>query len=268
MIAAMGGQHPSTLPSHADEPWRDFVGLMIQRLPLHMAPNQLARLRDEPGAYRFPEELAADLRALFNGLVEIGAGLLAEQDVRPVLRAVETFGFHLAQLDIRQNSAYHDEAMGQLLSAAGLDGAQFGDWTEEERLRFLDRELRSPRPFLHANASAGPEADSVLECYRVLGRHIERWGSAGIGALIVSMTKRRSDLLVVYLLAREAGLTRYSAGWARLPAAHRPALRDHLRSRARPGHPARVPGSPRHARQPAPATGRRGRARAAGNGRL
>ena len=126
-----------------------------------------------------------------------------------MLRAVETFGFHLAQLDIRQNSAYHDEAMAQLLTASGLDGAEFGDWTEEERLRFLDRELRSPRPFLHANASAGPEADSVLECFRVLARHIERWGSAGIGALIVSMTKRRSDLLVVYLLAREAGLTQF-----------------------------------------------------------
>jgi phosphoenolpyruvate carboxylase len=77
-----------------------------------------------------------------------------------------------------------------------------------ERLRFLEKELRSPRPFLHPSASAGPEADAVLGCYRELARHIEQFGSRGIGALIVSMTRRLSDLLVVYLLAREAGLLR------------------------------------------------------------
>ena len=48
----------------------------------------------------------------------------------------------------------------------------------------------------------------MLGCYRVLARHIERYGANGIGSLIVSMTRRLSDLLVVYLLAREAGLLR------------------------------------------------------------
>jgi len=209
MIEALGGRKPSTLPAHADEPWRDFVGLMIELLPLHTAPNQLAALREEPGTYRQPAELEAHLWLLHNSLVEIGAGRLAALDVRPAIRAVETFGFHLADLDVRQNSAYHDKAIGQLLTAAGLDGADFGDWPENDRLSFLERELRSPRPFLHANASAGPEADSVLGCFRVLARHIERYGTAGIGALIISMTRRRSDLLAVYVLAREAGLTRW-----------------------------------------------------------
>jgi phosphoenolpyruvate carboxylase len=182
---------------------------MIELLPLHMAPNQLAALREDPGTYLYPAELQAHLWLLHNSLVEIGAGRLAALDVRPVIRAVETFGFHLADLDIRQNSAYHDKAIGQLLSAAGLDGEDFGDWPETERLSFLERELRSPRPFLHANASAGPEADSVVGCFRVLARHIERYGTDGLGALVVSMTRRRSDLLAVYLLAREAGLTRF-----------------------------------------------------------
>jgi phosphoenolpyruvate carboxylase len=209
MIEALGGRKPSTLPAHADEPWRDFVGLMIELLPLHMAPNQLAHLREEPGTYLYPSELEAHLRLLHDSLVEIGATRLAALDVRPVLHAVETFGFHLADLDIRQNSSYHDKAIGQLLSAAGLDGADFGDWPENDRLSFLERELRSPRPFLHANASAGPEADSVLGCFRVLAAHIQRYGPAGTGALIVSMTRKRSDLLAVYILAREAGLTRF-----------------------------------------------------------
>jgi phosphoenolpyruvate carboxylase len=208
MMAALGSRQPSSLPAHSDEPWRDFVGLMIEKLPLHMAPNQLASLREAPGTYLYPKELEAHLRVLHDGLMEIGAGRLAALDVQPVLRAVQTFGFHLADLDVRQNSAFHDKAIGQLLSAAGLDGEDFGDWPENDRLSFLERELRSPRPFLHANASAGPEADAVLGCYRVLARHIEKYGTDGIGALVVSMTRKQSDLLAVYILAREAGLTR------------------------------------------------------------
>jgi phosphoenolpyruvate carboxylase len=121
---------------------------------------------------------------------------------------VEVFGFHLAQLDIRQISVFHAKALSQLLGAAGLSADDWEDWSELERLRFLEKELRSPRPFLHASASAGPEADAVLGCYRVLASHIEQFGVSGLGALIVSMTRRLSDLLVVYVLAREAGLLR------------------------------------------------------------
>ncbi|MFN0066704.1 MAG: phosphoenolpyruvate carboxylase, partial [Limisphaerales bacterium] len=153
-------------------------------------------------------ELAADLAALQAALEEAGAGRLAGQDVAPVRRALDVFGFHLARLDVRQNSAFHVRALSQLMAAAGLDGSQWEDWSEAERLRFLDRELRSPRPFLHPSASSGPEADAVLGCYRVLADHLAGPGAEGLGALIVSMTRRVSDLLVVYVLAREAGLLR------------------------------------------------------------
>ena len=53
----------------------------------------------------------------------------------------------------------------------------------------------------------GPEADAVLSTYRVLASHRARFGPDGLGALIVSMTRDLSDLLSVYLFAREAGLT-------------------------------------------------------------
>ena len=55
--------------------------------------------------------------------------------------------------------------------------------------------------------SAGPEADAVLGTFRVLADHLREYGPDGLGALIVSMTQRASDLLSVYLLAREVGLT-------------------------------------------------------------
>ena len=204
----LGDAGRAVLAQNADEPWRQFAELTLARLPIEIAPQQLAQVREGAGRYQFAEELAADLRTLHDSLCAVGAQRLADSDLRPVLRAVQVFGFHLAQLDVRQNSVFHARALSQLMTAAGLDGSQWEEWSEAERLRFLDKELRSPRPFLHPTASAGAEADAVLDCFRVLAAHIARCGADGIGALIVSMTRRLSDLLVVYVLAREAGLTR------------------------------------------------------------
>lgn len=207
-VAALGAEAAAVLELHPGEPWRQCVELMLARLPVEVSPGQLARIQEGSGRYSEARELAADLGSLHASLVEAGAARLADHDVGPVRRTLDVFGFHLARLDVRQNSAFHVRALSQLMSAAGIDGSQWEDWSEPERLRFLERELRSPRPFLHPSASAGPEADAVLQSHRVLAQHIGRHGADGVGALIVSMTRRVSDLLVVYVLAREAGLLR------------------------------------------------------------
>lgn len=197
---------PAIPPETLAEPWKRYVELLLRRLPLEEAPGTHAVLRDSPTTYRFSAELLKDLDTLHASLVDAGAHRLAESDVEPVRRLTEVFGFHLAQLDIRQNSVFHARALTQLLNAAGISSEPWDDWSETDRLQFLENELRSPRPFLHPSASAGPEADAVLACYRTLVGYIERYGPNGIGSLIVSMTRRLSDLFVVYLLAREAGL--------------------------------------------------------------
>jgi phosphoenolpyruvate carboxylase len=70
----------------------------------------------------------------------------------------------------------------------------------------LEAELKTCRPFTLPTMQIGPEADAVLNCYRMLSDHIQHYGARGLGSLIISMTRSVSDLLVVYLLAREAGL--------------------------------------------------------------
>ncbi|MEO6054457.1 MAG: phosphoenolpyruvate carboxylase, partial [Chthoniobacterales bacterium] len=181
------------------EPWRWYVKQMMARVPGNP---------DAQYCYTQPEELADDLAALSAGLQEIGAGLLVERDVRPVIRVLEIFGFHLASLDIRQNSRFYRHALSELMTFAGLDGKGFmNDWTEEKRVEFLSKELTSPRPFLPAGETApGPHSSAVLECFRVLAQEIESYGREGIGSLIVSMTTEVSDLLIVYVLARDGGL--------------------------------------------------------------
>ena len=197
---------------YPDEPWRRYVLLMRAKLPLEARPTDRSRIREGENRYRFATELDEDLRVLEESLVEIGAVRLAKDSVAPVRRALSVFGFHLAVLDIRQNSRFHDEALGQILEASGQNGADFAEWDEERRLAFLICELESPRPFLYHDSGIGPQADAVLSCYRVLNRYIRNYGHAGIGSLIVSMTRRVSDLLVVYVLLREAGLMRWENG--------------------------------------------------------
>jgi phosphoenolpyruvate carboxylase len=190
----------AALKRNIGETWRQYVNLIRMRLP--NVEGQLGH-----GQHRSPEGVIADLLFLRETLIEVGAGRIARAELDPLLRFLRTFGFHMAVLDIRQNSAFHDKAIGQLLAATGQDDANFAQWDESRRLGFLDSELRSTRPFLREQASIGPEADAVVACHRALVGHIEHYGSAGLGSLIVSMTRSVSDLLSVYLLAREAGLT-------------------------------------------------------------
>jgi phosphoenolpyruvate carboxylase len=202
----LGERGREALERNPEEPWRQSANLMLARLPVDMGRADVARAADEPGRYRRAAELLEDLELLRAALTGTGASKIADADVLPLVRAVQCFGFHLAALDIRQNSRFHDLAVSQLLTAAGVDGADFPEWDEGRRLELLNRELASPRPFVHPETRVGPEADAVRDCYRVLVDHLDRRGPEGLGALIVSMTRSLSDLLVVYLLARETGL--------------------------------------------------------------
>ncbi len=213
-IAKLRAENPNSEPiarQHSDEPWRQYVMLLQAKLPLTVGVgDEPVALNGSPHFYRSPHELDEDLALLDETLSDVGAKRLADSAVWPVRRALDVFGFHLAALDIRQNSKFHDQAIVQILAAIGQPAPDFGEWDESRRLEFLNRELESPRPFLYHGSSIGEQADAVLGCYSVLRRHLRDHGRDGIGALIVSMTRQFSDLLVVYLLAREAGLMRWT----------------------------------------------------------
>lgn len=192
MRARLGEPFHDIVAQNPGEPWRQLVCAMIAWL----------------GNYKSSRELIADLGTLSHSLEAIGARRLARTEVAPVVHSVQTFGFHLAALDVRQNSAFHDMAVAQLLVAAGIDGADFADWDEPRRRELLDRELRSARPLAPIGAAIGPEADKSLAALRALADAANAHGYDTLGALIVSMTRRVSDLLVVYLLAREVGIAK------------------------------------------------------------
>jgi phosphoenolpyruvate carboxylase len=191
------------LDRQTEEPWRQLANLMATLIGEQINGKE---------GYANPAELTADLDLISRTLSASGCRLLEEQAIRPLRHKIEMFGFHLATLDVRQNSEFHDQAIAEILTAAGVeDGGSFPNWPEDKRLEFLNTELQSSRPFLHDGARIGEYADNVLDTYRVLVRHWKHSGTAGLGSLIVSMTRQPSDLLAVYLLAREAGLMSHSA---------------------------------------------------------
>ena len=211
-LSARSPDSASAINRNPDEPWRQYLNLMQQLLPIDKNGEPLPE-PDPVTHYQSADEVLHDLDIFSRSLNEIDARLISKHDVEPVARKIEAFGFHLAALDIRQNSRFHDAALSQLLTEAGIeDGEHFADWPEEKRLRFLNEELKTSRPFVRHRHGLGTEADAVLACYRVLYKQIRRFGSRGIGSLIVSMTRSLSDLLVVYLLCREAGLLKKHDG--------------------------------------------------------
>ncbi len=187
-----------TLAPLSHEPWREYV--QVLRIRLDDARNH------PESPYSRPEALRADLILLSDSLEAVGAVRLAKSEVEPILLHLETFGFHMAALDIRQNSEFHAKAIAQLLQAAGFEDWNFAAWDFEKRRAFLDQELNSLRPIAPRLGTLGPEATAVLEAYQAVADYIGAYGPAGIGSFIVSMTQDVTDLLVVYIFAREVGL--------------------------------------------------------------
>ena len=208
MVQELGPDYgPQALYRNENEAFRQFANLMVAKLPVDTQRGHAVQLAERAGSYVHSQQLVSDLNLLQRALIEYGAEAVAYEEVVEVRRVVEIFGFHLAALDIRQNSAFQDKAVGQLLEAAQFSETDFENWDEAKRLAFLNEELQSGRPFTHPRVELQHNARAVLDCYRTVERHTATYGINCIGAFIVSMTRSLSDLLVVYLLAREAGLT-------------------------------------------------------------
>jgi len=185
--------------SKLQEPWTAFVQALR---------TQLDKLN--------AEELTQHLEQLGLWLIETKAQRSVHTYVRPVIRLLHSIGLHLARIDIRQNSEFYEKALSQMMAAAGIQDAEnFAQWTDADKLHFLNNELAHPRPLTHASMPLPAEAKEVRETLSVVAEHIANYGKAGVGALIVSMTRNLCDLLTVYVLAKEVGLTAQESGTLR-----------------------------------------------------
>ncbi|MGJ8650706.1 MAG: phosphoenolpyruvate carboxylase [Opitutaceae bacterium] len=181
------------------EPWSTYVNCLNQQLETLSS-----------------ETLQKHLDQLSNWLSEANAQRSADTYVRPLLRLLESIGLHLARIDIRQNSEFYETALSQMMVAAGVEDAKnFPAWSEEAKLNFLNHELSTPRPLTHKSMQLPKEAAEARNTLAVVAKHIKQYGTAGVGALIISMTRNLVDLLTVYVLGKEVGLTYQDKGHLR-----------------------------------------------------
>lgn len=199
---ALGIQGEKAVLRNPYEPWRQYVGLLAAKLDNTISNDFF----DSNSYYKSSKDLQEDLKFLRDILVDNGMKGIAEDVLFPIERTISCFGFHLAKLDIRQNSSFHDKAISQILKTNGEQDCDFEHWDEEKRVNFLNKVLDNHSTITDITVSYGAEADNVLDCYRVVRQHINQYGSDGIGSFIVSMARNLSDLLVVYLFMRETQL--------------------------------------------------------------
>ena len=196
------------LREHPNEIFKAFVLLLLDKLPIDVTQEYNMELEDRENSYKHSDQLIEDLDLLYKALETYGIPEVAHVDVGRCRRILQVFGFHLAQLDIRQNSECHEKALLQLVKASlgEKESRQIGS-SQEEKRKFLDAELKINRPFLLKHAQTGTEARNVIESLQVVSNHIARYSDRSLGKLIISMTRNAEDLLTVYLFMRETGLT-------------------------------------------------------------
>ncbi|HEX4376420.1 MAG TPA: phosphoenolpyruvate carboxylase [Steroidobacteraceae bacterium] len=199
-------------PARSDEPYRRAITGIYARLAATYqkltgrAPARAASVAAEP--YADVRGLRQDLVALEQSLLARAGGALGRGGaLTRLIRAVETFGFHLATLDLRQNSDVHARVVAELLKVAGVED-NYGALKEDARVELLRRELNSARLLASPYASYSAETMSELAIVRAAARAHELYGPDCITTYIISKCDSVSDLLEVNVLLKEAGLYR------------------------------------------------------------
>jgi phosphoenolpyruvate carboxylase len=171
---------------HRDMPYRVLLRLIAARLQ--------ATYDDAAFPYESAQEFLADIRLIGASLKAnkgAGGGLFAVQRLR---RRIETFGFHMLTLDIRQNALVHRRVVGEALGEKG--------WLEASpeqraaRLRSALERRESPQQKLSS------EGRRTLAVFQAIAYCRRKYGKRAIGPYIISMTHGPDDVLSVLLLAR------------------------------------------------------------------
>ena len=199
---------PDTSPHRSGEPYRLAVSGIYARLTataLRLDVGITRRPVGEAAAYADVGEFKTDLDILYRSLISNNSGVIARGRLRLLRRAVDCFGFHLASLDIRQNSAVHERTVAELIDAA-MPGMSYLALNEEARIALLAGELRNARPLTSAFVKYSEETAGELAVFHAAAEAHAKFGSDVIPQCIISMCKGMSDMLEVAVLLKEAGL--------------------------------------------------------------
>ena len=210
-MQALAERSPDRNAHRVDEPYRRALIGMYARLAATLQTltgTEATRHAVAPqNPYGAPQELVDDLRTIEQSLYAHHGGALTTQRLRPLIRAVEVFGFHLATVDLRQSSDKHEAVVAELLRTARI-APDYSALDEDAKRALLTGLLNDARGLRVLGAEYSAHAQSELAIFEMARRMRQQFGHEAIRHYIISHTESVSDLLEVLLLQKEAGLLR------------------------------------------------------------
>lgn len=210
----MGIDGETVLIRNPHEPYRQKLSLIKRKLE-----NTLKTVNDKSyekahhasrithyGFYKTADEFLDDLNIIKTSLNENKGEKIAELEIEPLIRQVETFGFFLAKLDVRQHNEVHRFAVAELLERSGVVKTGYLALSEDEKNKVLSKELLNIRPLLPMYSHITDETKETLNTFRVIKEAQETISWEALGSYVVSMANHASDVMSVLLLAKEVGL--------------------------------------------------------------
>jgi phosphoenolpyruvate carboxylase len=192
-----------------DEPYRRALVTCYARMAatrkslLGAGPARQPRFAAAP--YGGPDDFAADLNTIANSLAENGDEDVAQGRLLDLREAVTAFGFHLATMDLRQNSDVHERTVAELLRAAGTS-QDYLTLNEFSRTALLLGELSHSRPLHSPHLEYSAETARELAISNRASLLKKSFGESSIGQYVISKASSTSDLLETALLMKETGL--------------------------------------------------------------
>ncbi|MDP4609099.1 MAG: phosphoenolpyruvate carboxylase, partial [Burkholderiaceae bacterium] len=208
-MQALAVRSPDTNPHRQDEPYRRALTGIYARLAAtleHLSATQAARHALAPSEpYANAAEFASDLQVIYDSLNANFGGMLANQRLRGLLRAVKVFGFHLGTLDLRQSSDKHEAVVAELLAKARVC-PNYSSLSEADKRSVLMAQLSDVRRLFVPATDYSELAQTELAIFHGAAAARSSFGVQAIRHAIISHTESVSDLLEVLVLQKEAGL--------------------------------------------------------------
>lgn len=179
----------------------------LYRKMLHFVAERLSRTLEDPAspdAYDGVSGFLEDLTTIRDSLVGHGGARTADGGLRDLIRQAEVFGFHLAKLDVRQESATVVQATAAVVAHA--TGRDLLGMEERERASTLRELLADVDPLAGAPDDLPDYARKVLDTFDRIQAAREEFSEMPVETFVLSMAHNASDVLCVQLLAKRAGL--------------------------------------------------------------
>ena len=210
-MLALAASSPDHSAHREDEPYRRALIGMYARLAatLHefTGTEALRHAVAPQRPYAAASEFLHDLQIIERSLAAHHAQALSGPRLKPLIRAAQVFGFHLATVDLRQSSDKHEAVVAELLRVARVE-ADYSALAEPARRELLMRELNDARPLRVRAAAYSEHALGELAIFEAAVVMLRRYGREALRHCIISHTEDVSDLLEVMLLLKEVGLLR------------------------------------------------------------